>query len=149
MKLTVKSRYAVSAMLDIAYYDLGSPISLLEISERQNISLSYLEQLFSRLKKSGLVDSVKGRGGGYRLSKEADKIMISEVISAVDENIETTACNGKSNCHNNQQCLSHDLWQGLGEEIWSYLSEITLQQVILKNSTTKNITKIKLMENII
>tara|TARA_B100001173_G_C15873345_1_gene498269 strand:+ start:119 stop:556 length:438 start_codon:yes stop_codon:yes gene_type:complete len=144
MKLTTKSRYAVTAMLDIACHDQGIPISLPEIAERQSISLSYLEQLFSRLKKSGLVESIKGPGGGYKLSKNADDIVISEVIKAVDESVETTACNGKSNCHNNQQCLSHNLWEDLGTEINNFLSDITLKQVILKNHS--NVKDIKLSE---
>ena len=144
MRLTTKSRYAVTAMLDIAYYDRGNPISLPEIVERQGISLSYLEQLFSRLKKSGLVESIKGPGGGYKLSKNANDIVISEVIKAVDESVETTACNGKANCHNNQQCLSHNLWEDLGAEINNFLSDVTLQQVILKNNS--NVKEIKLSE---
>jgi Rrf2 family iron-sulfur cluster assembly transcriptional regulator len=144
MKLTTKSRYAVTAMLDIAYYDRGSPISLPEIAERQNISLSYLEQLFSRLKKSGLVESIKGPGGGYKLSKDANEIVISDVINAVDENVETTACNGKANCNNNHQCLSHNLWEDLGAEINKFLSDVTLQQVISKNSS--DLKEIKLSE---
>lgn len=144
MRLTTKSRYAVTAMLDIAYYDRGNPISLPEIAERQGISLSYLEQLFSRLKKSGLVESIKGPGGGYKLSKNANDIAISEVIKAVDESVETTACNGKANCHNNQQCLSHNLWEDLGAEINNFLSDVTLQQVILKNNS--NVKEIKLSE---
>tara|TARA_B100000965_G_scaffold305661_1_gene264561 strand:- start:360 stop:797 length:438 start_codon:yes stop_codon:yes gene_type:complete len=144
MKLTTKSRYAVTAMLDIAYHDKGNPISLPEIADRQNISLSYLEQLFSRLKRSGLVESIKGPGGGYMLSKDADEIVISEVIQAVDEDLETTACNGKSNCHNNHQCISHNLWQDLGVEIKNFLSDITLQQVISKNNS--DIKEIKLSE---
>ena len=144
MKLTTKSRYAVTAMLDIAYHNRGNPISLPEIADRQNISLSYLEQLFSRLKKSGLVESIKGPGGGYKLSKGADDIVISEVIQAVDEDLETTACNGKSNCHNNHQCISHNLWQDLGTEIKNFLSDITLQQVISKNNS--DIKEIKLSE---
>ena len=144
MKLTTKSRYAVTAMLDIASHNTGSPISLPEISHRQNISLSYLEQLFSRLKKSGLVDSIKGPGGGYMLSKDANEIVISEVIQAVDEDLETTACNGKSNCHNNHQCISHNLWQDLGTEINNFLSDITLKQVIAKNNS--DIKEIKLSE---
>jgi Rrf2 family iron-sulfur cluster assembly transcriptional regulator len=131
-------------MLDIAYHNQGSPISLPEIADRQNISLSYLEQLFSRLKKSGLVESIKGPGGGYKLSKDADDIVISDVIQAVNENLETTACNGKSNCHNNQQCLSHNLWEDLGAEIKNFLSDVTLQQVISKNNS--NIKEIKLSE---
>jgi len=144
MKLTTKSRYAVTAMLDIAYHNKGNPISLPEIADRQNISLSYLEQLFSRLKKSGLVESIKGPGGGYMLSKGADDIVISEVIQAVDEDLESTACNGKSNCHNNHQCISHNLWQDLGTEIKNFLSDITLQQVISKNNS--DIKEIKLSE---
>ena len=144
MKLTTKSRYAVTAMLDIASHNTGSPISLPEISHRQNISLSYLEQLFSRLKKSGLVDSIKGPGGGYMLSKDANEIVISEVIQAVDEDLETTACNGKSNCHNNHQCISHNLWQDLGTEINNFLSDITLKQVISKNNS--DVKEIKLSE---
>ena len=144
MKLTTKSRYAVTAMLDIASHNTGSPISLPEISHRQNISLSYLEQLFSRLKKSGLVDSIKGPGGGYMLSKDANEIVISEVIQAVDEDLETTACNGKSNCHNNHQCISHNLWQDLGTEINNFLSDITLKQVVAKNNS--DVKEIKLSE---
>ena len=144
MRFTTKSRYAVTAMLDIAYYDKGSPISLPEIAERQNISLSYLEQLFSRLKKGGLVYSIRGPGGGYMLSKDANNIVISEVIKAVDESVETTACSGKANCHNNHQCLSHNLWEDLGTEINNFLSDVTLHQVILKNSN--NLKEIKLSE---
>ncbi len=144
MKLTTKGRYAVTAMLDIAYNDKGNPIPLAEISSRQNISLSYLEQLFSRLKKRGLVQSIKGPGGGYKLSKDANNIVISEVIQAVDDNLETTSCNGKANCHNNSQCISHNLWQDLGVEIRNFLSEVTLQQVISKNNT--NIKEIKMSE---
>jgi len=144
MILTTKARYAVTAMLDIAYHTDDKPISLPEIAVRQNISLSYLEQLFSRLKKNGLVESIKGPGGGYRLSKGADDIVISDVIQAVEENLETTACNGKSNCHNNQQCLSHNLWEDLGAEIKNFLSDVTLQQVIAKNNNS--IKEIKLSE---
>ena len=144
MILTTKARYAVTAMLDIAYHTEGKPISLPEIAVRQNISLSYLEQLFSRLKKNGLVESIKGPGGGYRLSKGANDIVISDVIQAVEENLETTACNGKSNCHNNQQCLSHNLWEDLGTEIKNFLSDVTLQQVIAKNNNS--IKEIKLSE---
>ena len=144
MKLTTKSRYAVTAMLDIAYYEKGSPISLPEIAGRQNISLSYLEQLFSRLKKNGLVKSIKGPGGGYKLSKDANDIVISDVINAVDENVETTACNGKANCNNSSQCLSHNLWEDLGAEINNFLSDVTLQQVISKNN--ESMKEIKLSE---
>jgi len=135
MKLTTKGRYAVTAMLDIAYYDKGKPISLAEISSRQNISLSYLEQLFSRLKKKRLVESIKGPGGGYKLSKDASDIVISDVIQAVNDNLEATSCNGKANCHNNRQCISHNLWEELGMEIKNFLSDVTLQEVISKNDS--------------
>ena len=136
MILTTKARYAVTAMLDIAYHTDGKPISLPEIAVRQNISLSYLEQLFSRLKKNGLVESIKGPGGGYRLSKGADDIVISDVIHAVEENLETTACNGKSNCHNNQQCLSHNLWEDLEMLINNFFEKNTLKDIIYR--TDKN-----------
>tara|TARA_Y100000590_G_scaffold463575_1_gene630669 strand:+ start:178 stop:612 length:435 start_codon:yes stop_codon:yes gene_type:complete len=135
MKLTTKGRYAVLAMLDLAFYDQGDPISLPEISERQNISLSYLEQLFSRLKRRGLVLSSKGPGGGYKLAKNSNKIYVSDIIDAVDESLETTACQGKANCTKNQKCLSHNLWESLGFEIRNFLSDISLQQVIMKNTT--------------
>ena len=144
MKLTSKGRYAVTAMLDVALHANIGPVALADISQRQEISLSYLEQLFSRLKKSGLVDSIKGPGGGYKLSKDANEIVISEVIQAVDEDLETTACNGKSNCHNNHQCISHNLWQDLGTEINNFLSDITLKQVIAKNNS--DVKEIKLSE---
>ena len=144
MKLSAKGRYAIKAMINIALNTSKQPKTLLEIAKHQGISLSYLEQLFSRLKKSGLVESIKGPGGGYKLSKGADDIVISDVIQAVDENLETTACNGKSNCHNNQQCLSHNLWEDLGTEIKNFLSDVTLQQVISKNNS--NVKEIKLSE---
>ena len=144
MKLTTKGRFAVTAMLDLALNESDRPVTLAEISKRQSISLSYLEQLFGRMRRVGLVSSVRGPGGGYRLSKGADDIVISDVIHAVEENLETTACNGKSNCHNNQQCLSHNLWEDLGAEIKNFLSDVTLQQVIAKNNNS--IKEIKLSE---
>ena len=144
MKLSTKSRYAVQAMVDLAKNSSDKPCNLNEISIRQNISLSYLEQIFNKLKKSNLVFSIKGPGGGYKLSKNADDIVISEVIKAVDESVKTTACSGKSNCHNNKQCLSHNLWEDLGTEINNFLSDVTLQQVILKNNS--NVKEIKLSE---
>ncbi len=138
MRLTTKGRYAVTAMLDLSLnYGQGS-ITLADISERQGISLSYLEQLFSRLRKQDLVSSTRGPGGGYRLSRPADEITVLDVISAVDEKVDSTACDGKGNCHGDEQCLSHELWQSLSEQIQSYLSNITLGEVVHNHLQSKN-----------
>ncbi len=131
MRLTTKGRYAVTAMLDLGLnYDSGS-ITLADISERQSISLSYLEQLFSKLRKHELVSSARGPGGGYKLSRPAAEITVFDVISAVDENIDSTACKGKGNCRDGEMCLSHHLWCNLSQQIQNYLSGITLGQIIM------------------
>lgn len=126
MKLTTKGRYAVTAMLDLALHCGAGPVKLADISERQGISLSYLEQLFTRLRKEGLVVSTRGPGGGYSLSRPSSQIAVAEVIIAVDENVDTTRCGGLSNCHNDERCLTHDLWTDLSNQIRNFLSEITL-----------------------
>lgn len=131
MRLTTKGRYAVTAMLDLSLnYDLGS-ITLADISKRQSISLSYLEQLFSKLRKHKLVSSARGPGGGYKLSRPAVEITVFDVISAVDENIDNTACKHQGNCRDGKKCLSHHLWCSLSEQIQTYLSGISLEQVIV------------------
>ncbi|MCU7853512.1 MAG: Fe-S cluster assembly transcriptional regulator IscR [Candidatus Thiodiazotropha sp. (ex Monitilora ramsayi)] len=130
MKLTTKGRYAVTAMLDLALHYGEGPITLADIAQRQGISLSYLEQLFSRLRRQSLVASVRGPGGGYSLGKEAREIFIGEVISAVDENMDTTKCHGAHNCQNNERCLTHDLWSDLSNQIYSYLNNISLQDLM-------------------
>ena len=130
MRLTTKGRYAVTAMLDLALHCEHGSITLANISQRQGISLSYLEQLFSRLRKRELVDSARGPGGGYKLSRKASEITIAEVIRAVDETVDTTRCQGKGNCKGNGQCLSHKLWTDLSEQIYTFLDEISLDQVI-------------------
>lgn len=138
MRLTTKGRYAVTAMLDLSLnYGQGS-ITLADISDRQGISLSYLEQLFARLRKQELVSSTRGPGGGYRLSRTADEISVLEVISAVDEKVDSTACEGKSNCKGEEACLSHELWTSLSEQISLYLSDISLGQVVRNHQSTKN-----------
>ncbi|NOQ93976.1 MAG: Rrf2 family transcriptional regulator [Methylophaga sp.] len=139
MRLTTKGRYAVTAMLDLSLnYGMGA-ITLADISDRQGISLSYLEQLFARLRKQGLVSSTRGPGGGYRLSRAADEITVLDVISAVDEKVDSTACEGKANCNNDgESCLSHELWQSLSEQIKLYLSGITLGQVVHNHEQSKN-----------
>ncbi len=130
MKLTTKGRYAVTAMLDLALHYENGPITLAEIAQRQGISLSYLEQLFSRLRRQTLVTSVRGPGGGYRLGRDAKDIYIGEVIQAVDENMDTTRCGGAHNCQENERCLTHDLWQDLSGQIYSYLNQISLQDMM-------------------
>lgn len=140
MRLTTKGRYAVTAMLDLAYHGEKKPVTLTDIAKRQEISLSYLEQLFARLRRSGMVEGVRGPGGGYQLSKDISKISIAEIISAVDETIDSTRCGGNANCHNNQPCLTHDLWMGLSDQIRQYLNSISLRDV-LEKSTVKNIAE--------
>jgi Rrf2 family iron-sulfur cluster assembly transcriptional regulator len=130
MKLTTKGRYAVTAMLDLALHCNNGPVKLAEISERQGISLSYLEQLFTRLRKKGLVKSTRGPGGGYSLSRQSDEIPVSQVILAVDENVDTTRCGGMANCHNDQRCLTHELWTELSNQIRNFLDEITLGELM-------------------
>lgn len=130
MRLTTKGRYAVTAMLDLSVNYGGGSITLADISDRQGISLSYLEQLFARLRKHELVSSIRGPGGGYRLSRAADEISVFDVISAVDEKIDNTACEGKANCHDGEKCLSHYLWYSLSANIRQYLAGITLAQVV-------------------
>jgi len=130
VKLTTKGRYAVTAMLDLALHYGDGPITLADIAQRQGISLSYLEQLFSRLRKRSLVSSVRGPGGGYSLGKSAGEIFIGEVISAVDENMDTTRCHGAHNCQNNERCLTHDLWSDLSDQIYNYLNNISLQDLM-------------------
>ncbi len=130
MRLTTKGRYAVTAMLDLAINADSAPIALADIAQRQGISLSYLEQLFARLRRHALVDSVRGPGGGYRLSRTAADICVAEVIVAVDEPMDTTKCGGAHNCQNNHRCLTHDLWQDLSDRIYEYLDTISLQDLV-------------------
>lgn len=130
MRLTSKGRYAVTAMLDVALHHQSGPVSLADISERQGISLSYLEQLFARLRKQGLVSSVRGPGGGYQLGRASADIAIAEVISAVDESIDATRCQGKSDCQGGVRCLTHSLWSDLSHRIEDFLAGITLEELV-------------------
>lgn len=130
MKLSTKGRYAVMAMADLGKVEPGKPVALADVAERQEISLSYLEQLFGKLRRAGLVKSVRGPGGGYLLSREAGEIRISDVISAVDEPINATRCTNAEGCHSDKaRCLTHDLWQALSYQIHLYLSSVTLADV--------------------
>ena len=130
MKLSTKGRYAVMAMADLGKMDAVKPVALADVAERQEISLSYLEQLFGKLRRAGLVKSVRGPGGGYLLARGADEIRISDVIAAVDEPISATRCSNSGGCHSDKaRCLTHDLWQALSYQIHLYLSSVTLADV--------------------
>lgn len=135
MKLTTKGRYAVTAMIDLSLNDNQGPVSLLEISDRQNISLSYLEQLFSKLRKEGLVNSMRGPGGGYSLSRAPREIAISSIILAVDENLDVTSCGSAAvGCsEDKKRCLTHNLWRDLSNRIQSFLDDISLQDMMDKS----------------
>lgn len=130
MKLTSKGRYAVTAILDLALHARSGPVPLPHIARRQTISLSYLEQLFTRLRKRGIVDSTRGPGGGYTLHRPADGISVAEIIAAVDETIDNTRCSGATNCHEGDQCLTHELWAELGDQIFGFLDGISLQELL-------------------
>lgn len=130
MKLTSKGRYAVTAILDLAFHSQSGPVALAHISRRQDISLSYLEQLFTRLRKQQLVNSTRGPGGGYSLNRPASEIAVAEVIAAVDEAVDTTRCSGAVNCHDGQQCLTHELWDDLSQQIYDFLDDISLQDLM-------------------
>ncbi|WP_372963956.1 Fe-S cluster assembly transcriptional regulator IscR [Marinobacter sp.] len=132
MKLTTKGRYAVTAMLDLALHGSEGPVSLADISARQEISLSYLEQLFSRLRRQNLVASVRGPGGGYQLSRTADEVYIAEVVDAVSESLDTTRCGNKGDCQNGEKCLTHHLWSDLSDQIHQFLSDISLGDLMRK-----------------
>ena len=135
MKLSTKGRYAVMAMVDIAAHTEGKPIALADIAERQEISLSYLEQLFAKLRRGGQVKSVRGPGGGYLLARAADETRISDIILSVDEQIKATRCTPPSpiGCKSNKsRCLTHDLWEELGNKIYLYLNSVTLADVVEK-----------------
>ncbi|WP_150049477.1 MULTISPECIES: Fe-S cluster assembly transcription factor [Methylomonas] len=137
MRLTTKGRYAVTAMLDLAYHSQKNPVTLTDIATRQTISLSYLEQLFARLRKAGMVKGVRGPGGGYTLSRGAYEINVADIIEAVDEPVDSTKCGGKANCHNDQPCITHDLWMGLSDQIRAYLKQISLGQLLEREAVSE------------
>lgn len=130
MRLTTKGRFAVTAMMDLAMRGGRAPVTLSSISDRQGISLSYLEQLFGKLRRSKIVDSIRGPGGGYCLARPAGKITIAEIVVAVDEPLDATNCNEMGNCKDGHPCMTHDLWYGLNQKIFEHLQAISLQQVI-------------------
>lgn len=137
MRLTTKGRYAVTAMLDLSINASNGPVSLNDISQRQDISLSYLEQLFSKLRKNELVNSVRGPGGGYLLNRPESDIDMASIIEAVSESLDTTKCQGSGDCQNGSICLTHHLWEDLSDQIYGYLSNISLADLISKREISQ------------
>ena len=138
MRLTTKGRFAVTALLDLAMQRSSGPVKLAEISKRQQISLSYLEQLFGKLRQRKLVESVRGPGGGYCLAKNMEHVSVADIILAVDEPIDSTQCGGKENCHNDKKCMTHDLWKKLNELIFDHLGAVTLKQLVDDQRVTQD-----------
>ncbi len=130
MRLTTKGRFAVTAMIDVAMHGEHGPVTLSAVSERQKISLSYLEQLFGKLRRHGLVESVRGPGGGYNLARAAEAVSVADVILAVDEPIDATQCGGLENCLDDHRCMTHELWSGLNAHIFAYLRSVTLAELV-------------------
>jgi Rrf2 family iron-sulfur cluster assembly transcriptional regulator len=130
MRLTTKGRFAVTAMLDLALHDGSGPVTLAGISRRQSISLSYLEQLFGKLRRRSLVDSVRGPGGGYTLARAAATISVADIIRAVDESLDATQCGGQENCQEERRCMTHELWSTLNDKMYEYLSSVMLADLV-------------------
>ncbi|NMG35178.1 Fe-S cluster assembly transcriptional regulator IscR [Azoarcus sp. TTM-91] len=130
MRLTTKGRFAVTAMIDLASRQADGPVTLAGIADRQKISLSYLEQLFGKLRRHKLVSSVRGPGGGYRLAREMSAITVADIIIAVDEPLDATQCGGKQNCHDEHRCSTHDLWSNLNKRMYAYLDSVTLGALV-------------------
>jgi Rrf2 family iron-sulfur cluster assembly transcriptional regulator len=130
MRLTTKGRFAVTAMLDLALRHRDGPVTLAGIGARQGISLSYLEQLFGKLRRHALVQSVRGPGGGYRLARPLEKVLVADIILAVDEPLDATLCGGMENCREDKRCMTHNLWVGLNEKLFDYLNSVTLQDLV-------------------
>jgi Rrf2 family iron-sulfur cluster assembly transcriptional regulator len=150
MRLTTKGRFAVTAMIDLAINQRKDPITLAEISERQAISLSYLEQLFGKLRRHHIVESVRGPGGGYSLGREAEKISVADIIIAVDEPIDATQCGGKENCKSHDtgggtRCMTHDLWTSLNAKMLEFLGSVSLQD--LANQQNSHQQKVIVLNN--
>jgi len=143
MKLTTKGRYAVTAMLDLAlHYDQGA-VTLADIAKRQGISLSYLEQLFAKLRRNGLVDSVRGPGGGYNLANDPSEISVADIVLAINENIDARRCAGKANCDGDERCLTHELWESLSIRISDFLSGISLADLV----SNSNVQAVAIRQN--
>ena len=137
MRLTTKGRFAVTAMLDLAMHGGKRPVTLAGISQRQSISLSYLEQLFGKLRRHTLVESVRGPGGGYTLARELAKVSVADIVTAVDEPLDATQCGGKENCKDEQRCMTHDLWSTLNDKMYEYLDSVKLSDLVAQQAARK------------
>ena len=135
MRLTTKGRFAVTAMLDLALHATDGPVTLSGISQRQKISLSYLEQLFGKLRRRELVESVRGPGGGYHLARSAAEVSIADIVRAVEEPIDSTQCGGRENCRDNKRCMTHDLWEELNHTVYDFLAGVKLSQLVERQRT--------------
>ncbi len=132
MKLTTKGRFAVTAMLDVAMHAAAGPVTLANVSTRQKISLSYLEQLFSKLRRANLVESVRGPGGGYNLARALDQLTVADIIKAVEEPIDSRQCEGREFCLGDRRCMTHDLWENLNSTVVNFLAGVTLSHLVEK-----------------
>ncbi|HRH13402.1 MAG TPA: Fe-S cluster assembly transcription factor [Azonexus sp.] len=132
MRLTTKGRFAVTAMMDLALRGQDGPVALAGVSERQKISLSYLEQLFGKLRRDKLVDSVRGPGGGYCIARPLAMVTVADIIRAVDEPLDATQCGGRENCLDDQRCMTHDLWSSLNTRMYDYLASVTLADLVVR-----------------
>ncbi|MDR2189511.1 MAG: Rrf2 family transcriptional regulator [Azonexus sp.] len=130
MRLTTKGRFAVTAMMDIALRDAAGPVSLASVSERQKISLSYLEQLFGKLRRVNLVDSMRGPGGGYSIAQPLNQVTIADIVHAVDERLDATQCSGREDCQGEHRCMTHELWTTLNAKMFEYLASVTLGELV-------------------
>ena len=134
MRMTTKGRFAVTAMLDLALNGGNGPVTLAGISQRQSISLSYLEQLFGKLRRHRLVESVRGPGGGYTIARALDKLSVADIVTAVDEPLDATQCGGRENCHDDRRCMTHDLWATLNEKMYEYLDSVKLSDLVAQQN---------------
>lgn len=132
MRLTTKGRFAVTAMIDLALNGESGPVALAGVSDRQGISLSYLEQLFGKLRRFSLVESVRGPGGGYNIARPLNEVTVADIIRAVDEPLDATQCGGRENCHDEHRCMTHDLWSTLNSKMYEYLASVSLACLVEK-----------------
>jgi len=142
MRLTTKGRFAVTAMLDLALHGGRGPVTLAGISQRQSISLSYLEQLFGKLRRHTLVESIRGPGGGYTLARDLATVSVADIITAVDEPIDATQCGGRENCHDEQRCMTHDLWAKLNDKMYEYLHSVKLADLVAQQAERKEAVRV-------
>ena len=146
MRLTTKGRFAVTAMLDLALHDAQGPVTLAGISRRQRISLSYLEQLFGKLRRSSLVDSVRGPGGGYILARIPGEVSVADIVRAVDEPLDATQCEGRQDCREDQRCMTHALWASLNDKMFEYLNSVTLADLATRERRRQEAERVVMMD---